>query len=371
VRKEPLHLLNGYSLQTPASGARRLFPWFIIVAFAFSQIGCTSTARRPIELQRIAFGSCAKQDRPQPIWDTVLAENPDLFIFVGDNIYADTEDMKVMRETYAQFAKQPGFTKLRKTIPILATWDDHDYGADDAGAKYPQKEESQRIFLDFFNVPRDDPAWNRPGVYSAHVFGPPGRRVQIILLDTRYFRGPLARRGGRVPGLGPYIPQPDPNVTMLGEDQWSWLEEQLRIPADLRIIGSSIQVVAEEHGWEKWMNFPRERLRLFRLIRDTAAEGVVFISGDRHFAELSRQAGTGVDYPLYDLTSSSLNSSIKTARLESNRHRVGLPVFADNFGLIEIDWNAPDPLLALVIMDENGERRIEYTIPIRLLHATR
>ena len=80
---------------------------------------------------------------------------------------------------------------------------------------------------------------------------------------------------------------------MLGEDQWAWLEEQLRTPAEVRLIASSIQVVAEDHGWEKWMNFPHERERLYRLIRETRAEGVVFLSGDRHLAELSMMDGGG------------------------------------------------------------------------------
>jgi alkaline phosphatase D len=79
-------------------------------------------------------------------------------------------------------------------VPVLAVWDDHDYGANDAGAEYPMKAESQRMFLDFFGVAGDSPRRRRPGIYDARVFGPPGRRVQVILLDLRYFRSPFAGR---------------------------------------------------------------------------------------------------------------------------------------------------------------------------------
>jgi len=70
--------------------------------------------------RRIAFGSCARQDKPQPIWDAVLASEPDLFVFLGDNIYGDTRDPTVLRAKYAQLAAQPGFKRLRERVPVLA-----------------------------------------------------------------------------------------------------------------------------------------------------------------------------------------------------------------------------------------------------------
>ncbi|GBD35182.1 Alkaline phosphatase D [bacterium HR36] len=317
---------------------------------------------------RIAFGSCAHQDKPQPIWDAIIAQRPDLFLFIGDNIYADTEDMEVMKAKYAKLAAQPGFRKLRQLCPILATWDDHDYGKNDAGYEYAKKRESQQIFLDFFGEPADSPRRQREGVYDAVVLGPEGKRVQILLLDTRYFRSPLKRRPDKPKrGEGPYVPNPDPNATLLGAAQWRWLEEQLQQPAELRIIASSIQVIAEDHHWEKWANFPQEQERLFRLIRDTQAAGVIFISGDRHLAELSvRDAGVG--YPLYDLTSSGLTEADKTwGRWEINRYRVGTMFWGNNFGLITIDWDRQDPLIRLQIRDEQGEIFLQQKIPLSLL----
>jgi alkaline phosphatase D len=315
-------------------------------------------------LARIAFGSCATQEKPQPIWDAVLAARPQLLLLLGDNIYADTEDMDVMRRKYAKLAAVPGFQAIRKACPILATWDDHDLGANDAGGDYPRKDESQKVFLDFFGDAADSPRRHRPGVYDARVFGPEGKRVQVILLDTRYFRSRLKRDVRALISRGPYVASPDADATILGEDQWRWLAEQLNVPAEIRIIASSIQVVAEDHGWEKWMNFPRERERLFALIRHAGVEGVILLSGDRHLAELSMM-DAGVGYPIYDLTSSGLNQAARAWRpLEENRHRVATMNWGDNFGLVAIDWDRTDPLISLQVRDVEGDIRIQQKIDL-------
>lgn len=347
--------------------ARFLFASLVIAQCAASGFAADTT--KP--LQRIAFGSCAEQDRPLPIWDAIVASKPELFLFLGDNIYGDTQDMEVLRAKYAKLAAMPGYQKLVKACPILATWDDHDYGVNDGGDSYPKRVESQAIFLDFFGIPKDSPRRKQEGVYHAEVFGPEGKRVQVIMLDARYFRSPLKKKAKFEKGVGPYLPDNDPQTTMLGEKQWQWLEQQLRVPAEVRIIGSSVQVVAEDHGWEKWMNFPQQRARLYDLIRDTKAAGIIFLSGDRHLAELSVMDG-GVGYPLYDLTSSGLNQGFKKWRpQEVNGHRVGTMNFGNNSGLITIDWDRTDPLISLQIRDEEGDIVLQQKIPLSLLQPGR
>lgn len=329
-------------------------------------------------LSRIAFGSCANQDRPQPIWEAVVATRPELFLFLGDNVYADTEDMGVLRASFQRLGQQPGFQKLKQTCPVLATWDDHDFGANDAGTEYPKKRESQQVFLDFFGIPKDDPRRRQEGVYQAAVFGPVGKRVQIILLDTRYFRSPLKKgfkAGESGEGRhGVYLPHSDPRATLLGEQQWKWLGEQLNVPAELRLVGTSIQFVADEHGSEKWGNFPRERKRLLDLLKETKAAGVIFLSGDRHLAEISRLPASdehAPGYPLYDVTSSSLNvpsgnftkAGTRFAN-EINSYRVGLTYFEANFGMIAVDWNQPDPVIRLQVRDAAGDVVLQQRMAI-------
>lgn len=328
-----------------------------------------STAADEKLLSRIAFGSCAKQDRPQPIWDSIVAAQPEYFLFLGDNIYGDSEDMDVLRAKYQLLGNQPGYQKLKQSCRVLATWDDHDYGANDAGAEYPKKRESQGVFLDFFDVPKNDPRRQQDGVYSSHLFGPVGKRIHVILLDARYFRSPL--KTGFQPGepgdgrRGKYIPNTDANATVLGETQWKWFEEQLLVPAEVRIIGTGVQLIADEHGSEMWGNFPAERRRFLQLIRKTKATGVVILSGDRHLSEIARLAADhqdGVGYPLYDVTSSSLNTpsgNLTKAGTrfanEINSYRVGLTYFDTNFGMVLVDWTQSDPVIRIQVRDEKSD----------------
>lgn len=305
----------------------------------------------------LAFGSCAQHDLPQPIWTAVLDASPDAFLFLGDNVYGDTENMDVLRRDYAQLAAQPGFQRLRDAMPVMATWDDHDYGANDAGNWYPMRDSSQAVFMDFWEVPLDDSMRSRPGVYSARIFGEPGRRIQVILLDTRYFRDRFDENSDqsdaeRDVGFGPYVPSTDSMRTMLGEAQWHWLEGQLYEPAELRVIGSSIQVVGGDHGWESWSMLPHERDRLLDTISSTGAKGVVILSGDTHWAEIS--VDTEAPYLLYDITSSALNQEWPDALNLPNRHRVSPTVYPyPNFGLVRMDWESRE--LTLEIRNESGQ----------------
>jgi alkaline phosphatase D len=297
-------------------------------------------------LTRIAFGSCADEERPQPTWDAILAYRPDLFLFVGDNVYGDIlngrnvpepELIDSLQQAYTQAARVPGIVALRSTVPHLATWDDHDYGRNDAGEDFVGRHQAQKLFLQHWDVPLSDERHRREGVYHAQTFGPEGKRVQVILLDTRFFRSPLKPTDQRdAPLRERYLPDDDPTKTMLGEAQWGWLLDRLREPADLRLIMSSIQVLADGHGWERWGNFPLERQRLYDLVRDTNATGVVFISGDRHIGALYRET-IGTPYPFMDITSSGINQ-VFAANREPGPNRLGAVYGAPNFGTADVDW---------------------------------
>jgi alkaline phosphatase D len=325
-------------------------------------------------LTRIAFGSCARQDKEQPIWEAVLAAQPDLFIFLGDNIYADTRDPAVMAEKYRMLAAQPGFARLRRSVPVIAIWDDHDFGENDAGADYPMKAESKRQFLAFWGEPEGSARFGRDGVYASYRFGPPGRQVQVILPDLRWNRTPLrvmelsgrdyeswAREqhaAGR-PVPGPYVRNPEDAASMLGEAQWQWLEHRLAEPADLRLFGSSLQVLADFPGWEGWINFAHDHQRLFETLRRRRAEKLIFLSGDTHYAELSR-LDLNVPYPLWDLTSSGLTEVWPV--LPPNARRVGDAYRDRNFGLVQIDWRGARTEVTLQIRDVAGAVRLEQGI---------
>lgn len=322
------------------------------------------TLKHGLTLRHIALGSCADQELPQPIWGAILAKNPQLLLLLGDNIYADTENMEEMEADYATLAAIPGFQQLRSQVPILATWDDHDYGTNDGGAEYPKKAESKALFLDFFGEPEDSPRRLREGIYTAKIFGPPGQRVQVIMLDGRTFRSPL--RADPSP-RGRFLPDGDPSKTLLGEAQWAWLEEQLERPAEIRLIASGIQVLGYAAGFESWKNLPLEQERLFSVIRETEASGVIFLSGDAHFTQLKRSDG-GVGYPLYDFTSSGLSHSYPTAADRTAPLAIHRPYDGVNFGTLDIDWRS-DPRITITANDQNGRPVFQHRIHLSELQV--
>ncbi|MGH6897622.1 MAG: alkaline phosphatase D family protein [Geminicoccaceae bacterium] len=326
----------------------------------------SAAAAQHAPLTRIAFASCANQTKPQPIWEAVLDYRPELLIFAGDNVYGDVGSgaMTELEAAYAKALTIEGYRRARQAAPVLATWDDHDFGKNDGGADFPHKRAAKRLFLEFWQVPEDDPRRTRAGIHHARTFGPEGMRVQVVLLDTRTFRSPLevADPPG-APGQGPYAPDPDPTKTMLGAAQWAWLRAQLMQPAEVRLIVSSVQVLAEGHGYERWGNLPTERARLLELIRETGATGVVFLSGDRHVGALYRRAGPS--YDLYEITSSGINMTYAWNR-DAGPHRLGAVYGAENFGTIDLDWWAGEVRLAIRAM--NGEAVRQLTIPLAALH---
>ena len=301
-------------------------------------------------ITRIAFGSCAKQSKNMPVLLAAKAAKPDVFIWLGDNVYGDTDDMAVMRSKYNELSCRPEFKALNSTVPFLATWDDHDYGQDDMGTEYRFKEASKVEFMQFWNEPKDSERYNHPGIYHSQTVGSVGQRVQFIMLDTRTFRDAILPEQGRGT-KNDYRPHTDTTPTMLGEVQWAWLSNVLREPAELRIICSSTQFGISYNGYEAWANFPHEQRRMARLVKATRANGVVFISGDVHWAEMSKYESEGC-YPLYDITSSGITQTWPT--IEGNTNRVGRVFKPNNFGLIDIDWNSEDPQLHFRIANRNG-----------------
>lgn len=326
----------------------------LVAAAALVPRGLSARARRP--LTRIAFGSCAEQADSQPIWDAILAYRPELFIFAGDNVYGDfnTAGAGPLRKAYATADAIAGYNKLRDSVSHLAVWDDHDYGLNDGGGDFPFKAVAKDLFLDFWKAPASDVRRTREGIYDSHIIGPPGMRVQVVLLDVRWFRSPLKITDQRgAPGKERYLPDPDPAKTMLGEAQWAWLAGELRKPAEVRLLVSSIQVLAEGHGWERWGNLPLERQRLIDTIREARAKGVVLLSGDRHIGALYREAPADMP-PLYEVTSSGINKAFSAAK-EPGPNRLGALYAAPNFGIVDIDWWARKVMLAL--RDEAGTQQ--------------
>lgn len=315
---------------------------------------------------KIAFGSCGHETEDLPIFYEVVKHNPDLFIFLGDNIYGDTKIMDTLRMKYNLLGSKPSYQHLKNNVDILATWDDHDFGWNDAGRHYPFKEESKEIFFDFFDEPKDSDRRKHKGIYNSYHYDLNGKKIQVLLLDTRTFRDDLLIRDKNEEKERRYFypldykPYSTSDSTLLGVEQWNWLNDELKKEADIRIIGSSTQFGIEYNGYEAWANFPHERDRFLELIRQTKANGVIFISGDVHYAEISKLEAPNL-YPIYDVTSSGLSSTWYFAT--PNRNRIEGPIMENHFGMITIE-DGKETTIKMETWDIKGNQRIEYSIPI-------
>lgn len=294
----------------------------------------------------IAFGSCNKQFLDNKLWDDILHQKPDLWVWGGDNVYADTDNMVKLKADYDKLLNNKGYKALMNSTKIMGTWDDHDYGMGDGGVHFKAKKESQQAFLDFFGVPKDDIRRKREGVYYSEIVNSVNGSIKIIILDTRYFRTDLTED---LKSSKRYKPNAYGEGTILGTVQWQWLEEELKASqADFNIIVSSIQVLSYQHGFETWGNFPHEVDKLKQLIIDSKAKGVIILSGDRHISEFSKENLSGLNYPLIDFTSSGLTHVYSNFSREYNPYRIGDVVKEISFGLLEFNFNSKEVTMKMI-----------------------
>ncbi len=317
----------------------------------------------------IAFGSCSSEDNDLPIFNNIVKHQPDLFIFLGDNIYGDTKNIDTLKNKYHKLSKKLSFQNLIKNVPVIATWDDHDYGWNDIGKDYLLKNESKKVFLDFFGESDSSSRRIHEGIYHSYYYQIKSKIIQVILLDLRSFRDDLTIYNGEFNEdkrysfyKQDYAPNPSKDITMLGKKQWLWLENELKVNADVRIIGSSTQFGIEWNGYESWENFPNEKQKMIDLIKNTKANNVFFISGDVHYSEISKLETDF--YPLYDFTSSGLSSTWHFAT--PNKNRIEGPIMDNHFGLITIDFtDSKNEFVKFENWDIHDNQRFEYTIDLK------
>ena len=301
----------------------------------------------------IGFGSCITEKREQPIWKAIKKEKIDEFFFMGDNVYGDSDDglLIEMKESYKKQKNMfPDWVFSKK---LNAIWDDHDYGKNDGGFEYPLKQEAQAMFLEFWNVAKDDPRHLREGIYFSEEKEIFGRTINLIALDTRYHRSFLDQADK------PYSPTQDKTKTILGEAQWKWLEETLNEESDLIIVVSSIQILPTNHGFEKWHNFPHERIKLLNMLK-SKGKPVILLSGDRH------KAGFYKDGDIIEITSSSMNKPISKPIAflwdffgkESDDLLQGEMYSQENYGVIRFEKD----LISVFLKDIDGKEILSVKI---------
>ncbi len=309
-------------------------------------------------LAKIALGSCSKQNLPEKqLWQEINSENPDLWVWLGDIIYGDSDHMDTLQKRYARQKSHPEYQELLAKTDVIGIWDDHDYGVNDGDRTYPYKAQAKELLFDFLDVPESSLDRKHAGAYQSYEFGPEGQKVKILLLDARWFRDPLGA-ANRDSGFRYY---PDSTGQLLGEAQWKWLEKELtNSNAQVHILASGIQILSDEHPYEKWSNFPKERKRLLTLINETRPAGLVLVSGDRHIGEISKlKMDDGIS--LYEMTTSGLSHTWDQAYQESNPYRMARSI-SRNYGIINIDWSVSPPLISLSVKGPGGEELIQTKV---------
>ncbi|MGH7494763.1 MAG: alkaline phosphatase D family protein [bacterium] len=291
---------------------------------------------------RLAFGSCVRfqMNRIQPVWSTIHALAPDLFFWLGDNIYGDATDPDILREEYRRQRDVHSLQPLLAGISNLAIWDDHDYGLNNHNRTHPGKAEALAVFKEYWANPSYG-LEDEPGVFFRHAHG----QVDFFFLDGRYSRDPNKSSN-------------DSSKSMLGKKQFEWLKAGLknsRATFKLLISGSGWTLAKGEAG-DSWAAFLSERNALFDFIRDHAVSGVVLLSGDTHVGELnvipwSQNGG----YDFYELASSPLSQRPSSAWLQRRPERRIRPVYAygDNFGVIDFVFGDV-PKLVFRLIDSGG-----------------
>jgi alkaline phosphatase D len=283
----------------------------------------------------VAFGSCTRSDE-QPIFAAVAAEEPDLFLFLGDNHYANSDDLGALRWYYRWGLERPARAALATTTSTLATWDDHDFVGNNTDGSAPGRDTALRAFQEYWANPSAGTG-ETPGVFFSHSWGD----VDLFLVDDRYHRGL--------------------NGSMLGAGQLQWLKDSLDAStATFKLLACGSQWTAEGSG-DSWATFLDERDELFDFIRDRRIDGVVLLSGDVHRSELrliDRSAAGSYDLP--ELVSSPMANSNSSCR-ESDELR-GCFNTGNYFIDLQIDTTAADPVLVARMLDEAGVELADWTI---------
>lgn len=304
----------------------------------------------------VAFGSCAyindtTADRPgrpyggsYAIFRAIAAKKPDLMLWLGDNWYYREVDYFAESAMRRRVARDRAIAELQPLLGSThhyAIWDDHDYGPNDADRTYRLRSAALQIFTDYWANQTHGTA-ETPGVFYRFQWGD----VEFFMLDDRYHRSP-----NRMPET--------PEKTMFGTAQLSWLKETLLAStATFRVVVNGNQFLSH-HSYETLRRYPSDFQDLIGWIKAQNIPGVIFLSGDRHFAELSMLPDTSF-YPLYDFTSSPLTAGVATERRPEENALLVPGTFVNdtrNFGMLRFDGPAADRRVTLVLYDSTGTQR--------------
>lgn len=312
----------------------------------------------------IALGSCSyiseeALDRPgkpygsnYSIFESIAKKNPDIMLWGGDNVYLREADWDSKSGIYHRYTHSRALKEMQPLLAStqnIAIWDDHDFGPDDSDRSFYNKYTTQQAFKDFWaNKSYGMDAEQKEGIFSSYNWSD----AELFLLDNRFFKSPNKRLTGE--------------KTMLGSAQIQWLIDALTYSkASFKIIVIGGQVLNTEAVFENYENYKSEKDFLLSEILANQIKGVVFISGDRHFTELSTLKRPNT-YPLYDWTVSPLTSghgNVERIAKEPNTNRVPGSLFAQHvFGTLSFSGEKETRQMKMSLFDKDGAELWNKTI---------
>lgn len=278
---------------------------------------------------RLAFTSCVGfkgYDSAAGYADMATRTNIDLLFMLGDNHYANTNDLAKQRLFYFDQRRQSGWRELTSRLPTYGIWDDHDYGPDNSDRTLKGKEVSLRAFKEHWANPFYGQT-NDPGIYSRFTRA----NVDFFLLDVRYHRSP----------------NKDTNLlkkTMLGPAQLQWLKrELLTSTAPVKVIASGSEFQSSGTT-DSWASFKRERDELLDFLQHAEISGVLLISGDRHFT-----AAYQVRTNWIEVTAGPIGSGNIDAKNVSEMFLNYSPTKSKLYCVYDIDTRARPPAVTLEV----------------------
>ncbi len=336
------------------------------------------------KIETIAFGSCVDQDLPQPIWRSILKSNPDLFILIGGGICSIKNSLKkpaqssgsFLSEHYRKLNRNSDYREVREKIPFLAQWSEDDLKPED-------KELSRNEFVKYWNYLRTTLPKNQKALYHSKIIGSKKNTLQVIVLDTDWDRSdftldPQPSAENTPPTSAPvaanilantkedsapllrYASDSDPSKKILSDEQWAWLENELRKPATLKIIISPLQFLANDHSFKKWGDLPLQREKLLNLIKTLKLKNIVVLSGDRQLGAIAKTEIKNSQV-IYEATSSGLNKNSPLGNILKDSNYIADAYPEQNFGLVKVDWDKRQAAVQILSVDNLTQQQVEFS----------
>jgi alkaline phosphatase D len=332
--------------------------------------------RKPAPDCSFLAGSCAYVNEPvfdrpgkpyggdSSIFETMAKTAADFHIWMGDNWYTREVDFGSewgLNYRASRDRALPVYQKFLASMPQYFTWDDHDFGPNDAGAAYILKNESRNIFKNYTLNPTYGE--DGKGVYTKISFSD----IDIFLTDDRFFRSEIEMHDS-ING------KPNSEKHFFGNEQLTWLQNALLFSkASFKIVVVGNQVLNPLNKLESLKSFSSDYQKLVGFISEYKIPGIVFFSGDRHYSEVIEIKQENM-YPLFDVTISPYTSGIAKPRGEeaNNPYRVaGTLVEEQNFGKISVTGEKDKRKLQVDFINKSGAIKGSWSVTQNQLKYTK